>query len=117
MFTDLDELHIPVSERSGQEFDKAVHAGGYVRKWLVVLEAKAIEILEQVEDNLPRLSSIRERSLKLDSCSFQLGVGKRFLIKTIVVQPFGKLAQDLRTKVFGQYFPVHPPSREFAQFR
>ena len=117
MLTDFHELHIPVSERSGQEFDKATHAGGYVRKWLVVLEAKAIKVLEQVKDNLPRLSSIREGSLKLDSCSFQLGVEKRFLIETIVVQPFGKLTQDLRTKVFGNIsLFIHLPesSRNFV---
>ena len=84
-----------------EETGDLTHALGDIREWLVVLQGKPVEVLEQLEHDLPGLVGIRYGRFKLQPGAFQFGIAKGLGIQCLVIQAFGQLPEDLRSQIFG----------------
>ena len=87
------------AQRCAEEFKHALKSRLHVGEGHVVVERKAIEVLEQLDDYLPRFRRVGERGLKLLLRSAQLGIAERFAIELVVGEPLGELAEHLAAQV------------------
>ena len=67
---------------------------------LVVVEAKAFQILEKLEDDIPCRPGVVDGNLQFLSRSAQCGVADSILIQLVIGDPLGQLPQHLAPQVF-----------------
>ena len=94
--------------RSGEKTDQSSQARLHVGKRLVVIQAKVIQVLEQVEHHPARFLGVADRRFQFEACPFQFRIGERLLVQPVVVEPFGELPKDLCPQILRHVAPfVH----------